>query len=294
MATESGIGQGTGAPRLIPTAEEAAEAWAARVRANRDQVNAYREVPDGADFYAPVAFTFRADPRREDEPALNVLRSLVRPEETWLDIGSGGGRYALPLALLAREVIALDPSSGMLQVLREGMAEHGIENIRIVQARWPTADPPRADVALICHVGYDIEHMGAFLDAMEAAADRLCVAVLFHRQPTSSVDALWPEVHGVARSILPSLPDFLALLLARGALFEVRLVERTNPSYESVEQAVNFARRQTWVQPDGEKDRRLRAAVEARLVERDGRYAFTWERSPVGIVTWQAWGPREA
>ncbi len=38
-------------------------AWAARVRANREQVDRVREVPDGADFYAPVTGLFRADPR---------------------------------------------------------------------------------------------------------------------------------------------------------------------------------------------------------------------------------------
>ena len=73
-------------------------AWAARVRANREQVDRVREVPDGADFYAPVTGLFRADPRRTDEPALEVLRGLVRPGETWLDIGAGAGRYALPIA----------------------------------------------------------------------------------------------------------------------------------------------------------------------------------------------------
>ena len=38
------------------------EEWADRVRANRDQVNRVREVPDGADFYGPVTSLFRARP----------------------------------------------------------------------------------------------------------------------------------------------------------------------------------------------------------------------------------------
>ena len=140
---------------LLPSAEQALADWAGRVRANREQVDRFREVADEADFYGPLASMFRDDPRREHEPALNVLRSLVRPGETWLDIGAGGGRYALPLALLAGEVIALEPSDGMLAVLRAGMAEHGIANVRIVQSRWPAAEPVRADVAFISHVGYE-------------------------------------------------------------------------------------------------------------------------------------------
>lgn len=271
---------------LRPEAEAAIESWARRVRANREQVDRFREVPDATDFYAPMAQRFRDDPRRTDDPALDLLRSLVRSDETWLDIGAGGGRYALPIALRAREVIALDPSEGMLGVLRESMAEHGIENVRIVHARWPTAEPVRGDVALICHVGYDIEQIGPFLNAMEHAAGRMCVAMLNHRQPTWGIDQLWPAVHGEARSTLPCLPDFLALQLARGRLFELRLVERPPQSWESPDQVLGFGRQQTWVQPDGEKDRRLQSAIAEHLVEREGRYAFSWEPNYLGVVTW--------
>src|SRR6266568_900883 len=112
---------------LLPTAAEALQAWAARVRANREQVEQFREAAP-ADFYAPIAGLFRADPRRQDEPTLERLRSLVRPSDTVLDVGAGGGRYALPLALVAQEVIAVDPSEGMLRVLRESMAAFNIAN----------------------------------------------------------------------------------------------------------------------------------------------------------------------
>src|SRR6185312_1417699 len=51
-------------------------AWAERVRANREQVDAIREVPDGSDFYAPVNSLFRADPTRTDDPLLDTLLDL--------------------------------------------------------------------------------------------------------------------------------------------------------------------------------------------------------------------------
>jgi SAM-dependent methyltransferase len=271
---------------VVRPAQRALDLWARRVRANREQVDRFREVEDEPDFYAPIASMFQDDPRRESEPALNVLRSLANSSDTWLDIGAGGGRYALPLALVAREVIALEPSAGMLAVLRQGIARHQISNIRIVQSRWPCRDQIQAEVALTAHVGYDVEEIGPFLEGMETAAIRLCVAVLFQRQPTWAIDELWPEVHGEARATLPALPEFLALQLARGRLFELRLVPRVPQSYESIEQAVAFARRQTWVRVGGKKDRHLRSAVAHRLMESGGRYAFSWEPSPVGIVTW--------
>jgi len=195
-------------PDIDTRADLAVAAWSAQVRANREQVDRVREVGDG-DFYASTSSLFVADPRRADadDPTLAALRGLVQPGERWLDIGAGAGRYALPIALAvgpAGEVVAVEASASMLAGLRAGMADHGIANVRIVEGRWPAvaaeiraslkdgarppvdgARPP-VDATLIAHVGYDIEEIGPFLDAMEAAADRLCVAILMDRTPRRS------------------------------------------------------------------------------------------------------------
>jgi SAM-dependent methyltransferase len=276
-------------------AERALMAWATQVRENREQVDRFREVPDATDFYAPVSSLFRADPRRRDEPVLDLLRDLVIPGETWLDIGAGAGRYALPLALRAGEVMAVDPSSGMLEALREGMREYRIDNIRPILGRWPPDDAlaaelgpfPCADVSLIAHVSYDIEAIGPFLDAMEAATARLCVASLMERQPSSIADACWPPVHGEERIPLPALPEFLQLLRARGRHPDVTMLEREPRRFESREELERFLRRQLWVAEGGEKDKVFLEAVAEIVEEEDGRVGLRGQRSlPVGVVTW--------
>jgi CTP:molybdopterin cytidylyltransferase MocA/SAM-dependent methyltransferase len=272
--------------------------WAARVRANAEQVDRFREVPDGTDFYAPVTGLFRADPTRTDDPALDALLRLVRPGERWLDIGAGAGRYALPIARALApsggEVIALDPSASMLDGLRQIAAEHGIDNIRSVEARWPPADPSQfaADVALIAHVGYDIEAIGPFLGAMESAAGRLCIAVLMERQPSSIADVCWPPVHGEARVPLPALPDLVELLRGRGREPAIERLEREPRRFASRDELEGFLRRQLWIEPGGAADRRFRAALDD-LVEEDvdGRVGLVGQRPlPIGIVTWTPGG----
>ena len=274
------------------TEAEALADWAACVRRNREQAERVRQAaPDGGDFYAPIASWFRADPRREGDAVLDALRALVRADETVLDIGAGGGRYALPLALHARAAIAVEPSDGMRAVLREGMAEHGIANVRVVAGRWPCPDPPAADVALIAHVGYDVEAIGPFLDAMEAAASRLCVAVLFSRPPPSRADPFWEAIHGEPREPLPALPEFLALQRARGRRCETRCVDAGAPLWDGVEDALRFLRQQLGVAPDGPADARLRELLPRHArIGADGRVGFARDAGALGVVSWEPGG----
>ena len=199
-------------PKLIDATRLEA-AWAERVLANREQAERLREGGPEGDFYAPVSSLFVADPRRTGEPALDAMRELTEPDETWIDVGAGAGRYALPLALRLKEVIAVEPSASMRHALRTGIAEHGITqhpDRRRGMARGGSnswASCPAADIALIAHVGYDIEQIGPFLDALEAAVRDRCVAVLTDRSPASVADPFWPLVHGEERVALPALPE---------------------------------------------------------------------------------------
>ncbi len=285
-------------PDVDTPGDLAAVAWADRVRANREQVDRVREVADGADFYRAVTGVFRADPHRADDRVLEALRRLVQPGDVWLDIGAGGGRYALPLALVAREVLAVDPSPSMLAVLRELAAEHGIGNVRATEGRWPPEPGsslaselgvlPCADVALIAHVGHDIEAIGPFLDAMEAAARRACVAIMMERPPASLAEPVWLRVHQEPRAALPALPEFLDLLRARGSRPEVTVVETDAHRYASRDELVGFLRRQLWIADGGAKERRFDAAF-AELAEEtaDGWGLRGTSALTVGLIAWQ-------
>jgi SAM-dependent methyltransferase len=270
-------------------------AWGARVRAHHEQSARVRETPEGGDFYAPVSRLFVADPRRTDDEVLNHLLALAHPSDTWLDIGAGAGRYALPLALRVREVIALDPSPGMLAALHEQAIEHGIANVRAIEGRWPV-DPtlgpaPTADVTLIAHLGYDVEAIGPFLDAMEAAAGRLCVAILADRQPSAPAHAFWPPVHGEARIELPALEDFIDVLRARGRDPQDVRVARPSRDFPTRDELARWLRGQLFLEPGSAKDVLLEREIAARLVSHpDGSVGL----SPSVVLSsgLVAWRPR--
>ena len=279
-------------------ARAAERAWSDRVRRNREQVDRFREAPDGKDFYASVSSIFRDDPDRTGDPVLDALRARARPGDTWLDIGAGAGRYALPIAKTVREVIALDPSSGMLGALHASMAEHGIDNVRVVEGRWPGAladggsldDLGTVDVALIAHVGYDVEAIGPFLDAMERVAKRECLAVLMERSPALIAEPFWPPLHGEARIALPGLPAFVDLLRARGRDPDVSMLESSRRRWGSREEIEPYVRRQTWVAPGTAKDRLMQQLIDEWLVTNDDGSVELSVAEPlrVGLVAWRA------
>lgn len=271
--------------------------WADRVRANNAQVERFREAPDGSDFYARVSRTFVADPARDDDPVLETLLEQARPDDTWLDVGAGAGRYALPIAREVREVIAVDPSTAMLAALAEGARTHRIPNVRIHEGRWPADDAlraslgpdPIADVALIAHVSYDIAAIGPFVDALESAARRLCVAVLMERSPASVAASFWPFVHGEERVPLPALPDFLELLAARGLKTDVRRIDAEPRRWGDRDEFLELLRRQVWTAPGSAADDRLLAAI-PRLTEPavGGGLLIAGGRSlEIGVVAWR-------
>ncbi|MEP6638019.1 MAG: NTP transferase domain-containing protein [Chloroflexota bacterium] len=270
--------------------------WTTRILANRAQVERIREVPDGPDFYAPVSSLFRADPTRTDDPVVDALLRLVRSGEVWLDVGAGAGRFALPIARAldpsGGSVVALDPSRSMLEGLLEIAGDYAIENVRTIEARWPLADARavadfEADVALIANVGYDVESIGPFIEELEAAARRLCVAVLMERVPAAAANPFWPPVHGEERTPLPALPDLLELLEARGRRVSVERITNEPRRFETRDAIEGFVRRQLWIDPAGPREARFQAALDDFAVpDGDGWTIQGRSAVDIGIATW--------
>jgi len=121
---------------------------------------------------------------------------------------------------------------------------------------------------------------------MEAVTARRCVAIMSEGAMTTVATLLWGPIHDEPRAPLPALPELLAVLIARGRLPEIELVDRRPTSFASREELVQLARRQLWLRPGSAKDRRLIDLVDERATERDGTWALDWAVTRIGIVTW--------
>ena len=176
------------------------------MRANREQVDRVREVPDGSDFYAPVRSLFRADPTRTDDPGPG---RPPRPGPTRATPGSTSARAPADSRCRSRERWPRRVGRSSPWMRRHRCSRRCARSPPSTRSRTsgrsrragrrPSSTEVaavRSDAVLIAHVGYDIEAIGPFVDALEAAARRELVAVLMDRAPASAADPFWPLVHG--------------------------------------------------------------------------------------------------
>ena len=103
-----------------------------------------------------------------------IQRIGLRPEATLVDIGAGGGGFAIHAAGRCRQVIAVDVSEAMLDIARQRATSAGATNIRFVHAGFLTYEhaDPAADV-IVSHAA--LHHLP---DAWKAIALTRLAAML--------------------------------------------------------------------------------------------------------------------
>jgi SAM-dependent methyltransferase len=256
------------------------------VRANADQIARLRETVDPEDFYAPLASSFR--PGGYPATELPRLREIARPTDTWLDVGAGAGRLAVPLAGVVRAVVAVEPSAAMRGTLAKAADTACRDNIRVVSGSWPgtAATLRRADVTLAAYVLFDQAEVLPFIDALEWLARRRCVVTLTDRAPSSGDDDIWREVHGEEQARLPALREFIEVLAELGRAATATSFPMETPVPASFDEALEGARRTYWVRPGTEADQRLERLVRERFTTRSGRVRLPPRTAMVTVVDW--------
>lgn len=242
----------------------AVETWREMVRVEHEQSDRMRGARPN-DHWTQYARQFKADPRRSGDAVVERLRARLRPADTLLDVGAGGGRLALPLALSCRSVTAVEPSPSMCAVLRETAAESGIA-VQVVESDWLNADVEPADVSLCSHVVYVVADIEPFVRKLERHSRRLALVVMFHSAPQSQLYGLWEQVHGEPRHPLPSLPQFRNALAELGIEHEVdELPPDPARGFDSEAEAREMIASRLYVPPGSPAATTLTAALDQSL-----------------------------
>ena len=269
----------------------AAQKWRQMVEAEHAQSERVRsDIPPPDDFWRGRAEAFRADPHRTGDPLLERLYNFVEPGDTVIDVGAGGGRLALPLAVRCAKVVAVEPSESMAAVLTDQAAESGISNVTLVRSAWEDAMTSPGDVVICAHVVYTVRDIAGFLKKLDAHARRRVVVIVYNQPPQSAVYPLWKLVHGEERLPLPSLPelcDALAELGIQPSLDHMEPGDRMG--FDSVAQALEQLSGRLYVELGSPAASRLEAVLPDMLEEMNGRWIIRYaEPLHQVIVSWDS------
>jgi cyclopropane fatty-acyl-phospholipid synthase-like methyltransferase len=265
------------------------------IRVEHAQSEAMRTAitPAPADHWRPYAQGFRADPRRTGDEFLDAILETVPTDETLIDVGAGGGRLALPLALRCRHVTAVEPSPSMAEVLETAAHDHSITNILVVQARWEDALVEPAGLALSVHVLYVVPEVEGFIRKMEAHASRRVMIVLHQAPPQSQIYPLWAKVHGEERLALPSVPELREVLNEMGIDFqEEALPVPDSNGYESPQQALEQISQRLYLAENDPKRERLRHVLTEDLEQHGGGFRIRGSKALQPVLI--SWSPAKA
>ena len=266
---------------------EAREAQAQRLweRSGRAAGNSWDQRAEG---YRSRMQGAAGDPER----FLDLVVAHVTPESTVLDVGAGVGRYALPLAKLARQVVAVEPSRGMWGFLESDAAEQGLTNIRVVPRSWEEADVEPCDVALCSHVAYFVAHIQPFVEKLQQHTKAYCFIAIRTTQQDELLWELWREVHGEERSPEPGFMDLYNVLYqSLGVCANVDFMPSRSGrgplvAGRTLEEALAEARGRLFVAEGSPEESVVRAYLGERLVEDRGRLTLPEPRMVTAIVWW--------
>lgn len=267
---------------IRPSAEAALNAWRTLLDRFSEQSSRLEEVSTAGTeaFWSARMPTFAPYASQSEE--LAYLLSLAHPADTWMDIGAGAGRLAVPLAAVAAHVIAVDTSPTM----RASLTAAGVAatSLSVEAARWPEeADRlPEVDATLAANMLYTSSDPLAFIEAMERRSRRLCVVVLADRPPRTPDAAIWEAVYGEPLMVLPGAHEFIAVMSALGRRFNVAMFPSPAVAPAPLEEAVPREARRLGLRDDSPRIERLVQALRARrqpgaanLVQLAGGRRFT-------------------
>ena len=261
------------------------------VQAEHAQSERMRVESPPDDQWEPHAQQFTADPRRTDDPLLQRLLREVAPHHTVIDVGAGGGRLALPIALRCRNVVAVEPSPSMASVLLEQASEHGVSNVSLVEARWEEAEVEPGDMVLCSHVIYTVRDAELFVRKLNSHGRERVLVVLYDAPPQSQNYVIWKRVHGEERLPLPALPELEDVLRELGIDAHVEMLG-TQPHriFDSFGQALEQLSGRLYLAPGTPKWSLLERVLPEMMEEADGTFRIRGARPLELVLVW--WRPQ--
>jgi len=221
-----------------------------------------------------------------------IERIRPGPGSNVLDIGAGPGTLAVPVASRAGQVTAVEPASGMAEVMKEYAVRQGISNLTVIQKRWEDINPATDlkgpyDIVFASH-SLGMPDIRNALRKMNAVASGQVFLFWFGGITTwekPMVD-LWPELHGKSYVPGPKADVLFNVLWSMGITPDMRSGELDHARlYPDIISALNDLREQFGIMTP-EQESVLRQYLEKEMIKKNGQLTlpgkttgvqFCWE-----------------
>ena len=152
--------------------------------------------------------------------ALFVEKIQHHNPKTIVDVGAGTGVFAIPLARNSEKVVAIEPSKGMLDILRKKAEDEGLTNIEYINRRWEDVTTSellqyncgKYDAVICSHALYyitDLHHSLRKMDSISSGSVHLLTGGS-HNLNSQDQSRLWARIHGKPA---PEYPDYSCLYM---------------------------------------------------------------------------------
>jgi SAM-dependent methyltransferase len=203
--------------------------------------------------------------------ALPIILERGAGARSFLDIGSGPGTLAVPLAKAGKSVTALDSSTAMIDILKEEIKKKGLKRLRTVNAAWGADLKLKDHDAVLCsNVPALVKETPGFL-AEAIALARKYVFIIEGADPGADkfyYKELYPLLFN--RKFGPR-SDYITTytrLHSMGIYANVEVIEYDfDQPFTDMEEAVMFWKEYLGI-VTGEHDRELEKYLKKKLVKR--------------------------
>lgn len=206
-----------------------AEKWKQQMIASREGVENYYESNERAENYAISKAIVEDGEKR-------ALSFSLTKETTILDIGSGPGILAIPLARRSKKVTVVEPSSAMLLHLKKRQDQEGLNNIDVINKRWEDVDLNLLEQHDIVIASYSLNMLDIeeALFKMNRIARKMVYLYWFAGTATweKIKHDLYPLIKGQSFIGSPKSDLLYGVLYRLGFFPNVRLLKSTSFCYE--------------------------------------------------------------
>jgi len=221
----------------------------------------------------------------------------LNPDPSWsvLDIGSGPGTLAIPLARKVKKVTAVEPSLAMIRCLKRHLAEDGLTNVTVINSRWEDVSPAQLEAhdMVIASYSLNFENIQEALLKMDRLAKRMVILYWFAgitNWESIRLD-LYPQVKGHHLDLSPKCNVLYNLLYDLGLYpdLEVQRAASFPREYSEIKDALQYLK-STLNISDDDYDDVLRKYIEDHWLREDGRLFMTDKTTYVKL----SWVPGES